>query len=261
VPVATDQRERLGPYEGGVTVASIARRTAILAFARLTNQALALLSPLFLVRLLTVEQYGQYRDFLLYGALLVPWVQLNINSSLAYFVAREPEKERVFLSQAGLFVLISSTIVSVLILIFHGYFPSDTTQLYVVALCLYLMFVNNLDAWEIYWLAKRQSLIVLYYSIARIGLRMAVVVVAAYVSRSVATIIWTLVAFEALRLSAVVLYGLRNRLFTTKISVEAINSSSLYLWPLWPSCRVSMPIWGKSSSLFSSVPPRWRSIA
>jgi O-antigen/teichoic acid export membrane protein len=194
--------------------------------------AVGLLGPLILVRLLTLEQYGGYRDFLLYVALLQPWVQLNINSSLSYFVAREPENERIYLSQASFFVLVSSVIVTLLLLSFARYLPDQTVQAYTIPLCLYLIVVNNLDGWEVYWLAQRKTMAVLFYSIARLGIRMVIVVSAAYVSRNVEVIVWSLVVFEALRLLASGLYGLKNRLFTRHFRRESLKSQLDFVVPL-----------------------------
>jgi O-antigen/teichoic acid export membrane protein len=45
-------------------MSSFVSRGAVLASARLLNQALALLSPLLLVRLLEIADYGRYRQFM-----------------------------------------------------------------------------------------------------------------------------------------------------------------------------------------------------
>ena len=45
-------------------MSSFVSRGAVLASARLLNQALALLSPLLLVRLLDIVEYGRYRQFM-----------------------------------------------------------------------------------------------------------------------------------------------------------------------------------------------------
>jgi O-antigen/teichoic acid export membrane protein len=216
-------------------VTTIARRTAILAFARLTNQALAFLSPLFLVRLFTVDQYGQYRDFLLYGTILMPWVQLAINSSLAYLLPKEPHNDRRYLSQATILIFASSLIVSGLVFVVGESLPSATIRSFIYPLCLYVIFFANLDAWEFYWLAKRKSVNVLVYSTSRLGLRMLVVVVSAYVTRNVEQVIWSLVAFEGLRCVALVLYGLQNRLFTRQFDWQSVKFQLAYSLPLGAS--------------------------
>jgi len=185
-----------------------------------------------MVRLLSVEQYGQYRDFLLYGTLLLPWAQLSANSSIAYFVPREPENGRMYLTQASLFVLVTSGILTALVFVFGSYFPSETVREHLFLLCLYVIFVTNLDGWEVYWIAKRQTMNVLYYSVCRLGLRMSVVVAVAYLSRSIEPIIWALVVFEGLRLLALALYGLHNKLFTTKVRLDAMQSQIAFFLPI-----------------------------
>ena len=142
---------------------SIVRRTAILSFARLAQRALAFLSPLFMVRLLSVEQYGEYRDFLLYGTILYGMVEFSINGSLAYFVPKEPARERLYFTQASFFVFCTSMFAILLVLIFGDYFPSETIRSYQYALCLYIFFVSNLDAWEVFWIVKKQTINILYY--------------------------------------------------------------------------------------------------
>lgn len=211
---------------------TLAGRTLILAFARLTNQALGFLGPLFMVRLLTVEQYGQYRDFLLYGTLALPFIQLSINSSLAYFVPKEPQNERLYLSQASFFVLGSSTLVALLLFSLGDFLPSAAVREFLVPLCLYVFFASNLDAWEVYWLAKRQSLNVLYYSVVRLGVRTAVVVGAAYAAEAVGPVIAALVAFEAARLVALALYGLKHRLFVSRLDGAALRRQLDFALPV-----------------------------
>ena len=92
-----------------------------------------------MVRLLSVEQYGEYRDFLLYGTILVLMVEFSINSSLAYFVPKYPARERLYFTQASLFVLCTSVATIVLVLLFGDYFPSAVIRSYLYALCLYAL--------------------------------------------------------------------------------------------------------------------------
>ena len=55
------------------------------------NQGLLLISPMLLTRMLSVEQFGQYREFLLYATVLEVIAGYNITSSLLRFVAHQPE--------------------------------------------------------------------------------------------------------------------------------------------------------------------------
>jgi len=51
-------------------MSALGNRTAILTLSRLASFGLMLISPIFLVRVLTVVDFGRYREFLLYGAIL-----------------------------------------------------------------------------------------------------------------------------------------------------------------------------------------------
>ena len=44
-------------------MAGLGKQTAVLTAARLANYGLMLVSPIILVRILSVEQFGQYRQF------------------------------------------------------------------------------------------------------------------------------------------------------------------------------------------------------
>jgi len=214
---------------------SIIRRTAVLGFARLTRQAISFLSPIFMVRLLTIEQYGEYRDFLLYGTLLFFVVGFSINSSLAYFVPKEPARERLYFTQASVFVLGTSTVGVMLLLLFGSYFPSETARSYLYALCLYVFFYSNLDAWEIFWIAKKQTVNVLYYSLIRLGIRTTVVITTAYLTRQVGWVIWMLVAFEGLRLATMSAFSVKQKLFTALTDTAPIKAQFAYFAPLGAS--------------------------
>lgn len=211
---------------------SIAHRTAVLIFARFTNNALRFLSPVFLVRLFTVEQYGLYLDFLLYASMLAPWIQLSVNSSLPFFVPKDPRNERLYLTQATLFVLVSSTIIIALLYLAADYLPSQAAREFIGPLCLYLFFFNNLDAWETFWLAKRNSFNVLVYSVSRLGLRMIVVVGTAAIYRSLYPVLWALVVFECARFMCLAAYGISTKLFVARTHISTMKSQLSFILPL-----------------------------
>ena len=58
-------------------MSGLGNRTAILTLSRLANYGLMLISPIFLVRLLNVADFGRYREFLLYGSILQAFAQFR----------------------------------------------------------------------------------------------------------------------------------------------------------------------------------------
>jgi O-antigen/teichoic acid export membrane protein len=148
-----------------------------------------------MVRLLSVEQFGQYQEFLLYGTVILTIVEFSANGSLAYFIPREPSRERLYFTQATAFVFFTSAIAAVLVLLFSHNMPSEVIREHKYALSLYTMFLCNLDAWEVLWIVKKKTMNILYYSLTRLATRTVVVIFVAYFSRQVSTVIWSLVVF------------------------------------------------------------------
>ena len=59
----------------------------MLASARLLNQALALLSPLLLVRLLDIVEYGRYRQFMAVAMLVTSLGGFALTANLTYLLS------------------------------------------------------------------------------------------------------------------------------------------------------------------------------
>lgn len=66
------------------------------------------------------------------------------------------------------------------------------------------------------WIAKKQTVNTLFYSLTRLAARTAVVIVAAYYSRQVNTVIRSLVIIEAIRLIVMTAYAIKQKLMTAK---------------------------------------------
>jgi O-antigen/teichoic acid export membrane protein len=180
-------------------MSALGNRTAILTLSRLASFGLMLISPIFLVRVLTVVDFGRYREFLLYGAILQSFAQFSINDSLLYCVPANPDSPWRLARQTALLTLCSSLLV-VLVLaaldtasggrVVHGYF---------IPLAAYTLFSVNMDFWEYFWLARGHAKPVFFYSAGRLTLRVVVVVIVAAVTHDFHAIIWSLVALEAAR--------------------------------------------------------------
>src|SRR6185437_13608398 len=191
---------RSRPHRASDAMSSIGNRTAILTLSRLANYGLLLISPIVLARLLSVEEFGRYREFLLYTTMLQTLALFSINDSLLYFVPAFPASPwRVARHSAVLTLISSVTVVAALAVIdiaMHGTFVHG----FLLPLAAFTLFCVNLDFWESFWIARGRPGAVFLYSASRLLGRMATAVITAVVTRNVDSIIRSLVIFEGVRL-------------------------------------------------------------
>jgi O-antigen/teichoic acid export membrane protein len=175
------------------------------------NQGLLLISPVLLTRMLSVEEFGQYREFLLYATVLDVIAGYNINSSLLRFVAHQPEHRHQFVQQALIMVLSTSALVIAGTAVLNWIFAGALVGNYMLPLALYVFFYVNFDFWEHTWLAQRRVGAVWAYTAGRLLARIITVVTAAALTGSVQAIIWSLVCLEAARFIASLVSWARHR--------------------------------------------------
>lgn len=165
------------------------------------NQGLILITPVILVRLLTVEEFGRYREFLLYVGLLTALCAFGINNSLLYFIPSRENSARQMLRQSTLLTLLSSVTIIGVMLLLNELANGAVVGAFALPVAVYVLLFVNLDFWEFYWLARRRALPVFAYTTGRLVARIAVVIIAARLSHDVNVIIWSLVALEAVRVT------------------------------------------------------------
>jgi O-antigen/teichoic acid export membrane protein len=185
-----------------MTMSGLGNRTAILTLSRLASYGLQLISPIFLVRLLTVADFGRYREFLLYAAILQAFAQFSINDSLLYCVPANPQSPWRLARQTALLTLCSSVLVVLVLVALDSSSGGRLVNGYVVPLAAYTLFSVNLDFWEYFWLANGRAQPVFFYSAGRLAVRVLVVVVTASLTHDFHAVIWALVALEGARLLA-----------------------------------------------------------
>ncbi len=182
------------------SVAGLARRAGIIALARFANQAIVIVSPIILVRLLSVAEFGLYREFLLYVGLLTSIAGFGINSSLLYFVPANRDGAWRYVRQAVLLTAFNSIAGAVLLVALNALLDGALVGDLAVPVALYVLLFANVDFWEFLWLAKRRPGAWFAYTSGRLVARMTVVIVAAALTGDVDTIIWSLIGLEAVRL-------------------------------------------------------------
>lgn len=188
----------------------MAHQAAVLSAARIANYGLMIISPVILVRFLTVADFGRYREFLLYASLLQAAATFGISDSLSYFVPRNPRSMwRVVRETASLQAGVSVVVVGIFVAIDLAV-PRGLVGPYLVPVVLYVLLFVNLDWWESLWVAtRRPTMWVFAYSAGRLIARLVVVVCVAVVTNSVAAIIGSLLVLEGLRLAGALVLWIR----------------------------------------------------
>jgi len=177
-------------------------QAAILTLSRLASFGLMLASPLFLVHLIPIEDFGRYREFVLYASLLQSFGSFAIPDSLLYFIPLHPESQWRMVRQTVVLTAACSCLVLGGLWAVDAVMSGGLVGAYLVPLALYAFFVINLDFWEWLLIAIRRPKVVMIYTAARLALRMIVAVGAAALTRSFIVIIWSLVVLEGLRFLA-----------------------------------------------------------
>src|SRR3954463_13626174 len=154
-------------------MARLAKQAVLISLSRVANQALMVISPVVLVRLLSVQDFGRYREFLLYATLLTTFSAFSINPSLLYFVPSRPAATAVTIRRSLLLVAASSlTVMAIAIAadaVMHGQLFHGLRWSIVV----YVLLFVNFDFWEHLWLAEKKTAFVFAYTSGRLFARMA----------------------------------------------------------------------------------------
>lgn len=211
---------------------NLLQNSLVLTFARLTNYAVMLVTPLVLVRMLDVSTYGQYREFLLYATVLVAILALAIRDNLMYVVPRQPESAETAVSQTIGMLLVTSALGMLVFFIGRDWFMAKASFDFAVPLMLYVFFFINFDVVENYWLARQQARHVLIYSTLRILARVIVVVGATYYFGDLKSILYCTVVLEALKALVCIYLLWRLRLLTLHIDRALLMEQLRFIAPL-----------------------------
>lgn len=190
-------------------MASLTRQALVVSAARLLNQGLMVISPLILVRLLTVEDFGLYREFLLYASVVGNLAVFALPNSLLYFVGREPAAAVTFVNRIVLSVCATSAIAGAGFITLSHLLPEPLIEGRLLLCVAYVLLFTNVDFWEFLWFAQKRPLAVFAYTSGRLAARLVVVVAAAWVSRDVDVMLGALVVMEAIRLALSVFFWRR----------------------------------------------------
>lgn len=204
----------------------------ILAFARITNFALLLASPILLVRFLEPEAFGQYREFLAYAMLTAMLAAFSAKSNLLYFIPKDPTRTSQYVSNTAWIVLGTSSAACLILFLFRDLLLGNTSYDFLLPLCLYVLFFTNMDILESYWIATKQPGNVFVYSVARTAVRVTAMLATAYMYPTVQALLITIVSVEAARILVVFLIVTKLPIALTLPATDVIRSQFSFVIPL-----------------------------
>ncbi|HEV8444247.1 MAG TPA: oligosaccharide flippase family protein [Steroidobacteraceae bacterium] len=184
-------------------MSSFISRGAVLASARLLNQALALLSPLLLVRLLDIFEYGRYRQFMAVAMLVNSLGGFALSANLTYLLARSPWRAATDVTKTAVLMLAVSIVSALIVVVAHRWIvPAEIADSWGL-LALYVFMFLNLEVVIAYWVAQRRAVEGMQYVITVTVWRLATLLGAALYFHDVKMIFVTLVVAESLKNVAV----------------------------------------------------------
>ena len=189
-------------------MSGVGNRAAILTLSRLANYGLMMISPIILVRLLSVEQFGNYREFLLYASVLQSIAIFSINDSLLYCIPAHPRSRWRTVHQTAALIGCSSLITVVALVLIDRAAGGRVVGSLLLPLCAFTLFAANLDFWDYFWVATDRPALIFAYTSVRLGARVIVAIATAALTHDVRTIIWALIALEAVRVVAAAIFFL-----------------------------------------------------
>jgi O-antigen/teichoic acid export membrane protein len=185
-------------------------RSLYLASSKLLGYGIRLVLPYFLVRLVTVADFGAYRQFFLLDVYISTLFQLGVNQSLYYFIPRDPRNAGAYFLNSLLMNLVVFATACALIGTFReplsawlkmailrdafGHLTAFTMSLMLIAAC------------DCYLNARQLIKVSAFFEVAGQVLASTVTVLAAFATRSLDAIIVWLVIARVVQLLAMLAY-------------------------------------------------------
>ena len=204
----------------------------MLASARLLNHALALLSPLLLVRLLEIAEYGRYRQFMATAIFITSLAGFALSTNLNYLIARTPQRQSVDITNTCLLMLAVSLVSALVIVVLRNWIVPPEIENAWPLLAVYVFLFLNLEVLVAYWLAHRQSFQIMVYTVTMTVWRIGTLLAATFWLRDVEMIFVTIVCAEALKNLWIYVWLRRRGLLVFRWDPEAMREQIRLVVPL-----------------------------
>ena len=204
----------------------------MLASARLLNQALALLSPLLLVRLLDIVEYGRYRQFMAVAMLVTSLGGFALSANLTYLLARTPDRAPLDITKTTVLMFCVAVVSALFVAVTHPWIVPGEIATSWWLLSLYVFMFLNLEVVVAYWLAQRRSVEVMKYTLVVTAWRLVTLLGAARYFADVEMIFVTIVAAETVKNLAIYFWLRARRLLVFRWERAVLDEQIRLVTPL-----------------------------
>jgi O-antigen/teichoic acid export membrane protein len=192
------------------------------------------LLPIILVRVLTVSEFGLYKQMLLISITMAPIFQFGLGQGLYYFLPGEKEKS-IYITQTQILLIISGLIAFVLLIFFQDniayYFHNEDLKKYILPLSLMIFFTIYSSSFEIILISKNRPEIASLLFVGTSIITTLCVLSAILYDGSLFWIVWGLAFAIVIRASAYSVYLLYRKNLTLNLNIETMLFQLRYSIP------------------------------
>ncbi len=129
-------------------------------------------------------------------------------------------------------LLFVHTLGIIIVYIFRVNFQSLTTYNFIFLLIIYIFICQYLDLIETYWLGKKRTDLVLYWSTSNVVIRTGSIILVAYLTKDVISIIYVFILHEFAKSSFTFLYLKKKKLLQFRFNKVLAKEQLVYIIPL-----------------------------
>jgi len=210
VAVAGEPAPPARPRAAAPAGASLSGQAGMVILGRALAFVFAFVVPVVLVRVVSQEDYGVYREALFIFSTCMPILQFGLTQSLYYFFPRRPADRPALLTQTHLLLLAISCVFGVALLLARGpvarYFdqPAMADYMFWVAPFIVLMVVSSTI--EVLTIVEQKVGLTFWVVMGSEGLRSVLVVAVGVLTHDVGMMLAALTVFSAARTVFVIVY-------------------------------------------------------
>ncbi|HNS56901.1 MAG TPA: lipopolysaccharide biosynthesis protein, partial [Smithellaceae bacterium] len=190
---------------------SLREQSAYLFVGQTVSYIIHFITPVFLVRLISRDEYGVYLQFLLITQTLIPILNLTLPSSLLFLMpTATAEEKRGYVWQTAVLLFSIGVIFAVVFVLFANSFLSftgfSTLKRFSFMLVTYLVFMLISEIGEfIFVIEKKKIFNLIYYPLDRL-VKLVILVTLVLLTRGFRGCIYALWLYSVIRLGFIIVY-------------------------------------------------------